>query len=375
MPKKKYDTTISGLISSVVDRITGNTEYETPERKIEQDNRSNLGYYIDNGAFTKYVTQNILPLVGIGSTIVNPVATASTIIGGDIAARVLDLPTKYLTGKTIEENIQPITGNTLAINPGYLVGGAGGIKYYLGAKNRMKEATLPVANIKEIVPILKKHLNYKARGNQNLLFSNPYTIENTTLPQKINGSVASRFDPKYSTIELHENPNTVIQLIENSDNYKVLSSSPKPEAKRITYNLLKDLPKGTHISSSVEAQSASQLSPKYKMKYVFLNKTPKKTVVEGYSTDIMENFFKMKKKGYNIVDSLTTEIDGTNVFSKDFISKYGKYFNLSKQIDGKVLFKDMTPQQVAMWNKEQGPKLGVYINPVTRTANQQIYIK
>lgn len=29
----------------------------------------------------------------------------------------------------------------------------------------MKEATLPVANIKEIVPILKKHLNYKARGN------------------------------------------------------------------------------------------------------------------------------------------------------------------------------------------------------------------
>lgn len=42
---------------------------------------------------------------------------------------------------------------------------------------------------------------------------------------------------------------------------------------------------------------------------------------------------------------------------------------------GKYFFKDMTPQQVAMWNKEQGPKLGVYINPVTRTANQQIYIK
>lgn len=126
MPKKKYVTTISGLISSIVDRITDNTEYETPERKIEQDNRSNLGYYIDNGAFTKYVTQNILPLVGIGSTIVNPAATASAIIGGDIAARVLDLPTKYLTGKTMEENMQPITGNTLAINPGYLVGGAGG---------------------------------------------------------------------------------------------------------------------------------------------------------------------------------------------------------------------------------------------------------
>lgn len=375
MPKKKYDTTISGLISSIVDRITGNTEYETPERKIEQDNRSNLGYSIDNGAFTRYVTQNILPLVGIGSAIVNPAATASAIIGGDISARVLDLPTKYLTGKTIEENIQPITGNTLAINPGYLIGGAGGIKYYLGAKNRMRGATLPVANIEEIVPILKKHLNYKDRGNQNLLFSNRYTVENTTLPQKIDGFVASRFDPKYSTIELHETPNTVIQFAENRDNYKVLSSSPKPEAKRITYNLLKDLPEGTHISSYVEAQSASQLSPKNKIKYVFLNKTPKKTKVEGYSTDIMENFFKMKKKGYNIVDSLTTEIDGTNVFGKDFISKYGKYFNLSKQINGNVLFKDMTPQQVAMWNKEQGPKLGVYINPVTRTANQQIYIK
>ena len=51
----------------------------------------------------------------------------------------------------------------------------------------------------------------------------------------------------------------------------------------------------------------------------------------------------MKKKGYNIVDSLTTEINSTNVYGKDFISKYGKYFDLSKQIDGEVFFRDMTP--------------------------------
>lgn len=34
----------------------------------------------------------------------------------------------------------------------------------------------------------------------------------------------------------------------------------------------------------------------------------------------------------------------------------------------------MTPEQVDMWNNEVAPKLGVYIDPDLRTANQNIVI-
>ena len=97
-------------------------------------------------------------------------------------------------------------------------------------------------------------------------------------------------------------------------------------------------------------------------------------IVPGYSTDIMEQLASLNKHNYlQSLPSVTTKINGTNVFGKNFDSKYKKYFGKPNE-DGEVKFSDMTPEQVDMWNNEVAPKLGVYIDPVSRTANQNVVI-
>ena len=97
-------------------------------------------------------------------------------------------------------------------------------------------------------------------------------------------------------------------------------------------------------------------------------------IVPGYSTDIMEQLASLNKHNYlQSLPSVTTKINGTNVFGKNFDSKYKKYFGKPNE-DGEVKFSDMTPEKVDMRNNEVAPKLGVYIDPDSRTANQNVVI-
>lgn len=40
--------------------------------------------------------------------------------------------------------------------------------------------------------------------------------------------------------------------------------------------------------------------------------------------------------------------------------------------DEKVLFGEMTPEQVNLWNTEQDPRTGIYIDPKLRTAEHRM---
>lgn len=44
-------------------------------------------------------------------------------------------------------------------------------------------------------------------------------------------------------------------------------------------------------------------------------------------------------------------------------------------INGEVYFRDMTPNNVALWNAKYAPEYGFKIDPVTRTSPQLIIIK
>lgn len=201
---------------------------------------------------------------------------------------------------------------------------------------------------------------------------------------KVNGQIVVK--PKksrFGTNEIHFNPNTVYKYdpISGIIFDDVIASSNVPGQNRQFLSLLQDLPKGTVLSSEAEALSVPQViqNQNYinRLRYYMSGKLPEnlsQEIVPGYSTDIMEQLATINKhKRLQTLPSATTKINGTNVFGKNFDSKYKKYFGEPNE-DGVVSFLDMTPEQVDMWNNEVAEKLGVYIDPVSRTANQNVVI-
>lgn len=177
------------------------------------------------------------------------------------------------------------------------------------------------------------------------------------------------------TTELHFTPNTTI----DPTALKVLSSTPRTSSKIVGIKLIKNLPSKTVLASSKEARTIPQILKKQPLTdriwYYSTGQTPKfnTTAVDGYSTDIMEMLVNASKRGEGIVTpSLTTKMKGTNIFGKSY-NKYSKYFPKSDNL-GVVEFSKMTPEQVNAWNTEVAPTTGVYIDPITRLADQLMYI-
>lgn len=201
---------------------------------------------------------------------------------------------------------------------------------------------------------------------------------------QINGQIA--ITPKksrFGTNEIHFNPHTVHEYddITRTIFDDVIASSNVPGQNRQFFYLLQDFPKGTVLSSKAETLSVPQViqNQNYinRLRYYMSGKFPEnlsQEIVPGYSTDIMEQLASLNKHNYlQSLPSVTTKINGTNVFGKNFDSKYKKYFGKPNE-DGEVKFSDMTPEQVDMWNNEVAEELGVYIDPVSRTANQNVVI-
>lgn len=135
--QKEYPTTPSGLMQSMWDKFRGDTTYKIdpakPQAQFETDNRSKFGRWFDqqsndNHTPIGYATQTILPAAITASSIVNPTITLRTTVGPALlsmgATKGVDEVSKVTTGKTWEQNLQPLLGNNLGVasNPGYLLG-------------------------------------------------------------------------------------------------------------------------------------------------------------------------------------------------------------------------------------------------------------
>lgn len=182
------------------------------------------------------------------------------------------------------------------------------------------------------------------------------------------------------TTELHINPHESYQLLPDGCIGQHISSTPVKNAGRLVEKIASELPKGTVLAQTENALSVPlviQSLPLFnRIKFYIRGKMPLQTVseVNGYSTDIMRWLIaRQKRNGDIVLPSQTTRLNGLNVHGENFGKKFAKYFG-KPDIDGFVYFKDMTPEQVSLWNKEIVPIYGHYIDPITRTSENLMLI-
>lgn len=180
-----------------------------------------------------------------------------------------------------------------------------------------------------------------------------------------------------TTVEMHINPTLGGYFDIARDGSFVIENSMPPKYGNLQAGkFLKQVPRGTVITSNAEARNLPQLfrtwTPSQKLWYYATGRTPQiesRVVDHGYSTDIVEQFRTLNKKGQAYVTpSLTTRLPGLNIYGKGF-EKYKSYFD-TPDADGNIFFKDMTEEQVEAWNREVAPQIGHYIDPITRTSEQ-----
>lgn len=135
--QKEYDTTVSGLVSAIKDKITGNTTYKvdpTNQGIVQKRNFNN--YTKPSTPFSKAMLGTWIPLAttiaGGYGVISAPLAAGAGLVGGTVGNKIVDQISKVTTGTDFATN----AGNTLGIskdaaeylNPGSYVGGAAGVR-------------------------------------------------------------------------------------------------------------------------------------------------------------------------------------------------------------------------------------------------------
>lgn len=278
-------------------------------------------------------------------------------------------------GKSYTENLLSgegtgnIAGNLVidALLPYSITKGiTSGTRYTGQVASRYKFANQNLASADQIQQEIQK-LNYIQNGKS--FQSKPMikTISNGIVTR--NGAIT--ITPGKTT-ELHLDPAAIGDLKTKT----VLEIKPEPELSKEAIRLLKSLPQHTVLTSNSAAKAIPQIIPRHSLKtrvnYYLTGAIPKTTKVpiDGYSTDIMQ-LFKYKGLG-EVTPSLTTELEGFNIFGKNY-SKFSKYFGYPDK-NGYLKFSDMTPEQIESWNTEVAPIYGHYINPDTRTSEHLMLI-
>lgn len=250
------------------------------------------------------------------------------------------------------------------------------IKYGAGVYNRYKFANTPLARVGKVTRVFRKHLPEVGYSGGKSFYTEPgaYSERIGENLVRTEGGVIAR--PGITT-EMHFNPAATYKV--EGDARTIISTTPRESSRRVGWAIMKNLPSKTVIASSEEARAIPQILKDQPLKdralYYLTGRSPKlpTTNVDGYSTDIMEMFANASKRGNGIVTpSLTTKMKGINIFGKSY-NKYSKYFPKSDN-SGFVEFSEMTPEQVNAWNTEVAPTTGVYIDPITRLADQLMYI-
>lgn len=165
---------------------------------------------------------------------------------------------------------------------------------------------------------------------------------------------------------MHFSPDIVSRSNKSSIHQPVSLRSIKDAKEPISF-----LPERVPLSQNENALTMGQYLQKHP-KAILTGKTPEAYKVLGYSTDIYPTMRNYAQKGYGYMEkSATTRITGTNTYGKSY-NKLKDYFKYKGS--DYVHFKDMTPEQVAKWNKEQADTYGMHIDPESRTSEQWIFI-
>lgn len=142
LKEKDYDTTITGLMSSIADKITGNTTYRidpfdsvkqqtTPVSKPQSPVEEAL-----TGSFIPMAIAAFAP-TAISTAIKAPLATAAATIGGTVGNNAVNAATKVITGKNYNRFVSDklnISGKTADyLNLGDVIGGVAGIRRWQNA--------------------------------------------------------------------------------------------------------------------------------------------------------------------------------------------------------------------------------------------------
>ena len=245
------------------------------------------------------------------------------------------------------------------------------IKYAKGVNTRGKQLNTKYATKSQVKKAIAPVLDAVQKDKQN----NKYLI-NSSLNYDISKGdhlvgpiVALKKD--HLNAELHINPDMTI-----TNEAITIHPETNPYIKRLAAQVWNRLPSNTVLTSyskDLIKNQYLQTLPKWKQafyKYTGYAKKPIKHHSESFSTDILENMQYMQSKNRGHVEyAYNGYIDGLNAFGLRF-NNWAKYF-AKPDAELNVFFKDMTPEQVAGFNKAQSL---IHIDPKTRTAPKPVLI-
>lgn len=191
------------------------------------------------------------------------------------------------------------------------------------------------------------------------------------------GGVAVVLPEVDNNMEVHFNPNLI-----RSDKSLIGSEAIPTILGKDFLSLNRILPDGIPFSQNQWAKPFLQVMKgapeRVKERYIKTGENPIKEplIVAGYSTDINPTMQNYASKGLGYMDrSATTRVANANIFGESFKKDNLQRYFKEPDKNGHLSFKDMTPEQVARWNKEQADKYNLHIDPKTRTAEQYVFVK
>lgn len=397
--EKQYPTDLTGLIQKGIDYLTGNTTYEEEPAQLRQETRSKFGRELDsqlhdNSTLLGNLYRTWLPVVGAAAPIAKPLAAARGMLGGAVGAETTDKLLKGVTGKNWRELLTPLLGSEAAAltNPGGWVGGVSAEaapRAYARPKQLREKQMQALESMYPKPPsegaFQKTRLNaeyIKPDGRSMFMRDEVFDSYHVRNPipgetHRVRGGVIAVLPYENNNMEVHFNPNII-----KSDKSVIGSEAIPTILGKDFLSLNRILPDGIPFSQNQQAKPFLQVmktEPKgARERYIKTGENPIKEplVVAGYSTDINPTMQNYASKGLGYIDrSATTRVADTNRFGESFKKDNLQRYFKDPDKNGNFSFKDMTPEQVARWNKEQADKYNLHIDPETRTAEQYVFVK
>ena len=245
------------------------------------------------------------------------------------------------------------------------------VKYAKGVNMRGKQLNTKYATKSQVRNAVAPVLDAVKRNKQN----DRHLINNHLNYDIAKGDVLAGpivvLERNHPNAELHVNPDMTI-----TNGTITIHPETAPYIKRLSAQVWNRLPSNTVLTSYSQDLTKNQYLqtlPKWKQafyKYTRYAKKPSKQYSKSFSTDILENMQHMQSKGRGHVEyAYNGYIDGLNALGLRF-DNWAKYF-AKPDAELNVFFKDMTPEQVAGFNKAQSL---IHIDPKTRTAPKPMFI-
>lgn len=245
------------------------------------------------------------------------------------------------------------------------------VKYAKGVNKRGNELNTKYATNSQVREAVTPVLNVAKRDKQNNRYLiNSHLNYDIAKGKSLVGPIVV-INKRHPNIEFHINPDMTF-----ANETFTIHPETTPYIKRVAAQVWNRLPFNTVLTSygkDITKSQYLQTLPKWKQafyKYTGYAKKPNKQHSESFSTDILENMQHMQSKGRGHVEyAYNGYIDGLNALGLRF-DNWAKYF-AKPDAELNVFFKDMTPEQVAGFNKAQSL---IHIDPKTRTALKPVFI-